>query len=105
MFAVEGGRFEVVRSARRPAPTTRHRVGGRERAPPSRSSTTTDWTQPRWTTASSIVDFSSIALPRRSVPSAVSTTFASASTSRAATAGAARPEKIGTTTAPTSVQA
>ncbi len=43
--------------------------------------------------------------PRRSDPSAVISTFASASCSRAATAGAANPENTGTWTAPTCAHA
>jgi hypothetical protein len=44
-------------------------------------------------------------LPRRSDQSAVTTTFASESCSRSRTAGAAKPEKIGTCTAPMCAQA
>jgi hypothetical protein len=56
-------------------------------------------------TASSTISFIGTSRPRRSEPSAVTTTFASASCSRCATAGAAKPEKTGTCTAPMCAQA
>ena len=69
-------------------------------SPPSRRQTTTCSTDGESASASSTTAFMASSLPRRSDPSAVITTFASASRSRAATAGAAKPEKIGTWMAP-----
>jgi hypothetical protein len=55
--------------------------------------------------ASSIVSRIGIRRPRRYDQSAVSTTFAPESWSRCTTAGAAKPEKIGTCIAPICAQA
>ncbi len=67
---------------------------------PSRSQTTTCSTDGDVSSASSTTSFIGIVLPRRSDASAVITTFASESWSRAATAWAAKPEKIGIWIAP-----
>ena len=67
---------------------------------PSRRQTTTCSTEGESASASSTSAFIGTSRPRRSEPSAVTTTFASACWSRPAIAGAAKPEKIGTWIAP-----
>ena len=62
---------------------------------PRFSKTTTCSTVGDAATASSAAAFISPCLPRRQVPSAVKTTLALASCSRAATDAGAKPEKIG----------
>ncbi len=69
-------------------------------ATPSRFQTTTCSTDGVSASAVSAISFSGTVAPRRSVASAVTSTFAPASASRAAIAGAAKPEKIGTWIAP-----
>ena len=67
---------------------------------PSRAHTTTARTDGTSATAASAIAFIATGRPRRGTASAVSNATAPASASRAATAGAAKPEKIGTTIAP-----
>ena len=67
---------------------------------PSRSHTTTCRTDGACSSAASATSFIETGLPRRGTASAVSSATAPASLSRAATAGAPKPEKIGTAIAP-----
>ncbi len=67
---------------------------------PSRRHTTTRSTDGAVRSASSAISFIATTWPRRSEPSAVISAVAPASASRAAIAWAAKPEKIGTCTAP-----
>jgi hypothetical protein len=72
---------------------------------PSRRQTTIASSDGACCAASSAIAFIGTSRPRRSDASAVMSTFASASCSRAATAGAAKPEKTGTWIAPTCAHA
>ena len=67
---------------------------------PSRDHTTMDCTDGTSATAWSAIAFIDTGRPRRGTASAVSSATAPASARRAATAGAAKPEKMGTTIAP-----
>src|SRR6266511_3399566 len=78
-------------------------IGTSSRAP--RRQTTVWVTLGALSRASSAISFIGTICPRRSEPSAVISAFALASASRAAIAGAANPEKIGTCTAPRCAQA
>src|SRR3989337_1653004 len=79
---------------------SRAAVHGTASASPARRTTTARLTDGASDTAASATDFRSTHDPRRRKPSAVMSSVASQSTSRAAMAGAPYPEKLGVKMAP-----
>ena len=105
MLGVDLERLELARASATASSQNTSRPSCIGTSPPSRRQTTTCSTDGDSASASSTIAFIGTSRPRRSEPSAVTTTFASECRAAGATAGAAKPEKTGTWTAPRCAQA
>ncbi len=94
--ATDGSGSSPAASSAGPHSTSRPSVHGTSRdAIPNRRTTRHRSTVGASASAASATDFMSTTFPRRQKPSAVTSSFASQSASRLATAGAPYPEKMG----------